>query len=115
MDTLSIVPSNATQMKAKPRVISAQFGDGYEQRLGDGINSVLRVWNLQWNNISLTNGYALDTLFKNNKGVSLIQWTQPAPFDVEGALTWICDDWDFTFVGGQICNVTAVLQQRPNV
>lgn len=33
-----------------PRVIRAQFGDGYEMRMRDGINNTPRTWNLAFNN-----------------------------------------------------------------
>ena len=34
----------------KPRVIKAQFGDGYEMRIRDGINNTPRTWSLAFNN-----------------------------------------------------------------
>jgi len=34
----------------KPRVLKAQFGDGYEMRVRDGINNTPRTWNLVFNN-----------------------------------------------------------------
>ena len=34
----------------KPRVLKAQFGDGYEMRIRDGINNTPRKWSLVFNN-----------------------------------------------------------------
>ena len=34
----------------KPRVLTAQFGDGYEMRVRDGINNSPRKWSLVFNN-----------------------------------------------------------------
>ena len=36
-----------------PRVLSVQFGDGYEMRVRDGINNTPRSWGLTFNNLSL--------------------------------------------------------------
>ena len=38
------------QEAPKPRVLKAQFGDGYEMRIRDGINNTPRTWNLVFNN-----------------------------------------------------------------
>jgi len=38
------------QQSAKPRVLKAQFGDGYEMRVRDGINNTPREWSLSFNN-----------------------------------------------------------------
>ena len=38
------------QQTAAPRVLRAQFGDGYELRMRDGINNTPRTWALSFNN-----------------------------------------------------------------
>lgn len=38
------------QEAPKPRILKAQFGDGYEMRLADGINNTPRTWGLAFNN-----------------------------------------------------------------
>ncbi|HAW05314.1 MAG TPA: hypothetical protein DCW83_11545 [Saprospirales bacterium] len=38
------------QEAPKPRVLKAQFGDGYEMRIRDGINNTPRKWSLVFNN-----------------------------------------------------------------
>ena len=39
----AVVPDKGMSAPYKPRVLSAKFGDGYEQRLRDGINNVERT------------------------------------------------------------------------
>ena len=36
----AVVPDKGIQQTAKPRVLKAQFGDGYEMRVRDGINNL---------------------------------------------------------------------------
>ena len=38
------------QQASEPRVLKAQFGDGYEMRVRDGINNTPRSWGLTFNN-----------------------------------------------------------------
>jgi hypothetical protein len=46
MSTFTDIPGSAA-LTTKPRVRTAMFGDGYEQRLADGINNAPRAWSLQ--------------------------------------------------------------------
>ena len=36
------------------KVIVSAYGDGYEQRAANGVNSRYDEWNVQWNNLNLT-------------------------------------------------------------
>lgn len=47
-----IVPDRGFQRQAQHRVLSAKFGDGYEQRVRDGINTKKENFNLSFNNRS---------------------------------------------------------------
>ena len=43
------LPSSKT---SEQRLLQAQFGDGYEQRAGDGINADRVKWSLTWNAVT---------------------------------------------------------------
>lgn len=45
------VESPGTSLQEEPRVRSAKFGDGYEQRSPDGINTQPQSWQLQFNDV----------------------------------------------------------------
>ena len=45
-----VIYDKGIQMATKPRVLKAQFGDGYEMRVRDGINNTPRSWGLTFNN-----------------------------------------------------------------
>jgi len=45
-----VVYDRGVQQSEKPRVLKAQFGDGYELRVRDGINNTPREWGLTFNN-----------------------------------------------------------------
>lgn len=37
---ITVIPDKGFSARTAPRVLKAQFGDGYQQRLGDGINTL---------------------------------------------------------------------------
>ena len=45
-----VVYDRGIQQAPTPRVLKAQFGDGYEMRVRDGINNTPRSWGLTFNN-----------------------------------------------------------------
>ena len=45
-----VVYDRGVQQTATPRVLKAQFGDGYEMRVKDGINNTPRTWTMAFNN-----------------------------------------------------------------
>jgi phage-related protein len=115
MDTLTFVPYRSTRGRTRPRVLVAQFGDGYEQASGDGRNSVLRDWDLVYLAISKTKLGEIDTFFSAQGGWKKFLWTQPAPFNGEGARAFVCREWDWIYEGGNIVGLTASLLGRPLV
>jgi phage-related protein len=116
MDTLTYAPSFATQGVMTPRVLRAQYGDGYAQEAADGINAMLRKWTIVYNNIQAsgtgTTLKNLDDFFVAQAGYKKFLWTQPIPFDVLGALQFVCVEWHWTWAGGLITGLTATVEQR---
>jgi phage-related protein len=118
MDIFTYVPSSATQGETTPRVLRAQFGDGYMQETGDGINAMLRNWDLIFDPIHATTGTVptlqmLHAFLSAQKGYLKFQWTQPPPYDTEGPQYFICPMWTFTYQSGLITGLRARFEQRP--
>ena len=64
MDTLPDIgrpPAFGLQEKAEASVDRARFGDGYEQRRPAGLNSIKRVWPLEWTPLTVEQK---DTLYQ---------------------------------------------------
>jgi phage-related protein len=78
----------ATVTKA-PRILNTQFGDGYEQRIGDGINNTRQVWQL---NFSATQAdiTAIDSFLSEKNGVDSFTWTPSG----ESEIRVKCSDWN---------------------
>jgi phage-related protein len=77
MATFTTLPSYASQMSEEPRVLANVFGDGYEARVGDGINTILQKWSLTFDNRTRAQADALMTFFRTEAGVTSFTWTPP--------------------------------------
>jgi len=109
-------PTTATQQTTTPRILRAQFGDGYSQVELDGINAMLRKWELAWEPIHVSSGAApptlaaIDAFLRANAGLRF-NWTQPPPCDGEGVKVFRCYEWTWTYSGGLVCGIKAVFEQ----
>lgn len=76
METFTFCPAPGATKTINPKVRSAQFGDGYNQRVGDGINTMPRVWD-----VSFTRKEAdidlVDAFLTARAGVESFIWTPP--------------------------------------
>lgn len=74
---LTISPDRGIQRQSTPRVLTARFGDGYEQRIADGINSVDEVFNVTFNNRSAAEVDDITGYFASLKGATSFTYTIP--------------------------------------
>tara|TARA_Y100001963_G_scaffold158874_1_gene260139 strand:+ start:2205 stop:2624 length:420 start_codon:yes stop_codon:yes gene_type:complete len=77
----------------KPRVLKAQFGDGYEMRVGDGINTLPKSWSLKFENRTKADVDNLYKFFNELAGVSTCKLTVPHAVDGEQTYTVVIEDW----------------------
>lgn len=89
MSTFTWIPSYPASQPVKPLVLKAQFGDGYEQRVGDGINTMARTWNVQFNLRLAAEIDAIEAFLKARAGVQSFDWTPPRG----AAGKWVCESW----------------------
>mgnify|MGYP001176324762 CR=1 FL=1 len=80
---------------AKPRVLKAQFGDGYEMRVVDGINNTPRTWTLNFNNRTKADIDNLYDFFNTLASVDTCKLT--VPFDGgESTAVVVIEDYNRT-------------------
>ena len=88
METFNYVPAPGQSKNVTPRVLKAQFGDGYSQRVGDGINFKPRIYNLVFNReVSELN--AIDAFLTARAGIEAFYWT---PLNGTAGV-WLCESW----------------------
>lgn len=107
MSTFSYAADYGAAGKRTPRVRSSKFGDGYEQRQEDGINSMQEIWDLQFMNREAEVGNAIDAFLTALKGVAPFTWTTPS--GVSGS--FICKDWTYSLDRGNNVSITARFEQ----
>lgn len=75
------------------RLNVAKFGDGYEQRVLDGINALDREWSLKWNNRTAAVITAMTTYLANLKAAGFL-FKDPTT-----GLTYtvFCDSWSISW------------------
>lgn len=76
METLDARPDNAPVPEIKWRTLNAQFGDGYSQSAGDGINGKVQRWPLTFSG-SKAEIQALWNFLDEHQGWKRFLWTPP--------------------------------------
>jgi len=88
-----VVYDKGIQEAPEPRVLKAQFGDGYELRVRDGINNTPRQWGLTFNNRTKED---IDKLFKfmnTLASVDTAKLTVPNSVDGEETVTVVIEGY----------------------
>lgn len=102
-DLFAWTPSYTPQMTRKPRVLAAQFGDGYAQRVADGINAVDVSWSLTFSARDQNEAAAFVTFLDAHGGHVPFRWVDP-----NGLLaTWICADYGTARTSPRLYGMTA--------
>lgn len=94
----------------KPRILSAAFGDGYEQRTLDGINNELESWQVTIHSTGEV-GWASDieAFLRTQAGVTAFQWTTK----YGRTALFVCKSWDRAPVSPGTTTITATFDEVP--
>lgn len=90
MDSAPIEPSYTTRLSLQPRILRVEFGDGYEQRVPEGINNLPLNFSLVFANRSLAIIKELRRFFEGHPPVydrqihEYFYFTPPEPWSREG-------------------------------
>lgn len=92
---------------ASPAVRRVTFGNGYEQRQQDGINSNLKVYQCE-----ITNRKELvddvDNFFDERKSVEAFMWRSPKDY-IERLV--VCDSWNVANIDGANSTISFSLRE----
>lgn len=91
----------------QPRVNSAPFGDGYEQRTADGINNNLRTWQLVFTKKS-EEVNAIDQFLRQKNASDSFTWT------IEGEeVRVLCRQWNKETMAPLVKKLTCTFEEVP--
>lgn len=110
MATFTWCPAPGARRSIKPRVLSAKFGDGYELRVGDGINTQMAVWSVSFNGLKRSSAAELEAFLITQNGVTSFDWSDPDGVSAK----YICREWDRSELGAGLLTISATFEQVPD-
>ena len=94
METFTWSPQTATK-KSDPRIRRSVFGDGYEQRVQNGINAVAGEWSLTFVR-PIAEIDTIEAFLVARGGHESFAWTDPRG----NSITVVCDGWSVSPASG---------------
>lgn len=87
-ETFTWLPEWESQLDQEPKVTVTKFGDGYEQRVPQGINIAAEKWQLTFSE-SIGNFSEVLTFLRARNGVESFYWTTP----LNEQRIFVCRKW----------------------
>ena len=101
-----VAPQISANEENSYRVLNAQFGDGYEQIAGDGLNTKISSVTLSWNAISQDHANTIATFLNDRGGAEAFDYTVPG----DTLKKYRCDSWSRTR-GGPFDSINATFRE----
>lgn len=92
----------------KPKVLAAEFGDGFAQRAAAGPNSNAETRQVALTNLTATEKDAVIAFLADRGGWQSFYWQGPGE---ASPLVFICPEWSFTVEHVGVYSVRATFQQ----
>jgi phage-related protein len=108
MSTFTHTPEFGASKQLRPRVTAIKFGDGYEQRVAQGLNTKLEVWNLNFVNRTETEANEIDDFLIARGGVESFDWTPP---DSATSKKFVCREWTRVVLKANLYSIAATFEQ----
>lgn len=106
MSVFTWPPSWGARQSVKPTVMLARFGDGYEQRVADGINNKPRNWSLSFTR-AIAEIDAIESFLSSAGAAAAFDWTPPSG----AAGKFVCDQWDREIQSPSAHTLTATFRE----
>ena len=99
--------------QSTPKLLIARFGDGYEQRIADGINSIQETFSVTFNNRSAAEIDDITGYFSSLKGVTAFTYTIPDEKESGGelALKVVCENYSQNYHHDGYYSVSATFRR----
>ena len=108
----TILPDKGLQRQSTPRVLVARFGDGYEQRLADGINSIDEVFNVTFNNRTKEEIDDITGYLASLNGATAFSYTIPDSNNSgETTIKVVCDTFTQNYSYGDFYSASATFRR----
>lgn len=106
--TPPIDPSPGIGRRVKYNVFEAEFGDGYSQTVGNGINFRRRQMTLAWDVLTDDQADEIAEFFFPRAKTTPFYWQPPRESE---PVKWICDEWTDDVTQDGLRKITATFIQ----
>jgi len=110
LNSVQRTPDKTLTRNNKPRVIKVQFGDGYEQRIQEGINNITQQFTVTFSNRPKADIDDIMAFFDNKAGTTAFNFTYPDTnaSGSEKTVKVVCEDYtqSYTYDDFYTCNAT---------
>ncbi len=100
------MPDLGAERSVKPSVSVIKFGDGYEQRVANGINFTPKVWSVSFTNAGPMVKEILAFL-EGLGGLEAFSWTDP----LDDTANYVCREWSSSRQGQGVYRINATFEQ----
>jgi len=106
MDTFPAIQVHygSSLQPVKPQIQRLDFGDGYSQRLGQGLNPISEDWDIILKDITTAEKDTVVIFLKEKAGAEAFYWT---PIGETVPRKYTCPEWLPVPAEGQLWTVTA--------
>ena len=112
--TGNVVPDKGLSRSSTPSVHKISFGDGYEQRIAKGINSIAESYSASFNNRTKEEIDDIIAFLDSQKGVTAFNFTIPdsnASSNDETVIKVVCDTYNSSYSYGDFYSATATFRR----
>ena len=107
-----ILPDKGLTRTSTPRVLVARFGDGYEQRIADGINSINETFRVTFNNRTKEEIDDITAYLGSLNGTTAFTYTIPDSNNIgETDIKVVCDTFTQNYSYGDFYSASATFRR----
>jgi len=110
--SLQVLPDKGLTRQSTPRVLRVQFGDGYEQRVAEGLNSLQETYNIAYSNRPKAEIDDIVAFMDDKKGVTKFDYVIPDTNNGgETTIKVVCEQYNLTYVNDSSYTFTATFRR----
>ncbi len=108
MTTFTYTVDFSSNKRTQPKISNIQFGDGYSQRIAQGLNHVSSIWSVTFVNRDLDEATEIEEFFIARGATEAFDWTPPRE---ETEIKVICTSWERSFSNPVSDTIRATFEQ----
>tara|TARA_B100001173_G_scaffold141993_1_gene123249 strand:+ start:496 stop:906 length:411 start_codon:yes stop_codon:yes gene_type:complete len=118
-NSIPVVPDKTLNRQTQPKVRVARFGDGYQQRIADGLNTLRDTFTVNFVNRLKAEADDIEAFFRTKKAVTAFSFTYPdsnsGTNDSEGSpvttIKVVCTQWSQSWSNSGSYSITATFER----